>query len=81
MTAGPISEVWQAERWKGFKPSELTPMFSRGLQQFFIDEISELANGRLAIPRNWIIRNDELCADSNDVVMTPVSFRTFMYIR
>ncbi|KIK02140.1 hypothetical protein K443DRAFT_122032 [Laccaria amethystina LaAM-08-1] len=75
-TTGPISEVWQAEHWKEFKPSELTPMFSRGLWQFFIDEVSELDDGRLAIPRNWIMRNGELHADSNDVVMTPYSCKS-----
>ncbi|KAJ7359232.1 hypothetical protein DFH08DRAFT_631299, partial [Mycena albidolilacea] len=44
-TAGPISEVWQAEQWKEFKPSELTPMYSRGLRQFFIEEVSKLDSG------------------------------------
>ncbi|KAK0465872.1 uncharacterized protein EV420DRAFT_1261809 [Desarmillaria tabescens] len=26
-TEGPISKVWQAEQWKEFAPSQLTPMF------------------------------------------------------
>ncbi|KAJ7902849.1 hypothetical protein B0H14DRAFT_3079952 [Mycena olivaceomarginata] len=67
-TAGPISEVWQAERWKEFKPSELTPMYSRGLRQFFIEEVSELDSGKSVLPLAWIIRGGVLCADCYDVL-------------
>ncbi|KAJ7835357.1 hypothetical protein B0H14DRAFT_3109979 [Mycena olivaceomarginata] len=67
-TVGPISEVWQAERWKEFKPSELTPMYSQGLRQFFIEEVSELDSGKFVLPLMWIIRGGVLCADCYDVL-------------
>lgn len=64
---GPISEVWQAERWKEFKPSELTPMFSSGFRQYFIEEVTSTRDGRLVIPRNLILRKGILCADCSVV--------------
>ncbi|KAK0211409.1 hypothetical protein IW262DRAFT_1280940, partial [Armillaria fumosa] len=51
-TNGPISEVWQAECWKEFHPSQLTPMYSRGLCQFYIGELAQLRNGDYVIPHN-----------------------------
>ncbi|KAJ7176872.1 hypothetical protein C8R46DRAFT_989066 [Mycena filopes] len=66
-TTGPISEVWQAERWKEFKPSELTPMYSRGLRQFFIDEVATLNDGKFVLPVAWIVRDGVLCADYFEV--------------
>ncbi|KAJ6573596.1 hypothetical protein B0H10DRAFT_1964004 [Mycena sp. CBHHK59/15] len=39
--------VWQAQHWKEFKPSELTPMYACGLCQFYIDEVAELESGAL----------------------------------
>ncbi|KAJ6461207.1 hypothetical protein DFH09DRAFT_1114311 [Mycena vulgaris] len=47
--SGPISEVWQAERWKELKPSELTSIFARGLRQFYIDKVSELDTGEKTV--------------------------------
>jgi hypothetical protein len=58
----PIGEVWQADRWKEFKPSELTPMYARGLRQFYIDELCELRDGRYMIPHDWVIRKKKLTA-------------------
>ncbi|KAJ7694479.1 hypothetical protein B0H14DRAFT_3100616 [Mycena olivaceomarginata] len=66
-TLGPISEVWQAERWKEFKPSELTPMYSRGLRQFYINEVAQLHNGKKVIPLTWIRRMGTLCTDCLEV--------------
>ncbi|KAJ7302618.1 hypothetical protein DFH08DRAFT_641770, partial [Mycena albidolilacea] len=66
-TLGPISEVWQAERWKEFNPSELTPMYSRGLRQFYINEVAQLHNGKKVIPLTWIRRMGTLCADCLEV--------------
>ncbi|KAF7366090.1 hypothetical protein MVEN_00485300 [Mycena venus] len=66
-TYGPISEVWQAECWKEFKPSELTPMYTRGLRQFYIDEVAELQSGKKVIPLAWIKRGGVLCADNLEV--------------
>ncbi|KAJ7195227.1 hypothetical protein GGX14DRAFT_404142 [Mycena pura] len=65
---GPVSEVWQAERWKEISPSELTPMFSRGLRQFYINEVAEMDDGMKVIPIAWIKRNGELCGDCLEVV-------------
>jgi len=62
-TDGPISEVWQAARWKEFSPSERTPMYASGLKHFYIEEVSRLDNGQLVMPVAWIRRNGELCAD------------------
>ncbi|THU86209.1 hypothetical protein K435DRAFT_822219 [Dendrothele bispora CBS 962.96] len=45
-TDGPISEVWQAERWKEFDPSDLTPMYSSNGKQFYVDEVAMLDDGR-----------------------------------
>ncbi|KAL1699940.1 hypothetical protein EV121DRAFT_283734 [Schizophyllum commune] len=70
-TSGPISEVWQAERWKEFKANELTPMFSRGLKQFFIEELCQLDDTTYVIPHLWIIREGKLCADCSEVAVTP----------
>ena len=72
-TDGPISEVWQADRWKEFSPSELTPMYSRGMRRFYIDEVAQLDTGEYVIPCNWIIRKKVLTADCLDVVVSPVS--------
>ncbi|KAJ7063307.1 hypothetical protein C8F01DRAFT_1229908, partial [Mycena amicta] len=67
-TAGPVSEVWQAQRWKEYAPSQLTPMFSRGHRQFYIDEVAELNTGEKVLPVAWIIRGGELWADYHDVL-------------
>jgi hypothetical protein len=72
-TKGPVSEVWQAARWKEFKPSELTPMYARGWRHFYIDEVAELHDGQIVLPMAWIKRGGELCADSRLVTITAVS--------
>ncbi|KAJ6623011.1 hypothetical protein B0H10DRAFT_1637815, partial [Mycena sp. CBHHK59/15] len=71
-TTGPISEVWQAQRWKEFKPSELTPMYARGLRQFYIDEVATLESGALVIPVAWIKLEGVLCANCVDITTSPV---------
>lgn len=38
-------------------------MFSRGLRQFYIEEVSQLTDGRLVVPHNWIVRHGDLTAD------------------
>ncbi|KAH6905394.1 hypothetical protein BKA70DRAFT_1387014 [Coprinopsis sp. MPI-PUGE-AT-0042] len=68
---GAVSEVWQAERWKEYTPSQLTPMYSNGRCQFYIDELAGLADGRLVIPKNWIVRRGELTADCDVVDIGP----------
>ncbi|KAJ7189318.1 hypothetical protein GGX14DRAFT_580795 [Mycena pura] len=61
---GPISETWQAERWKEYQPSQLTPMYSRGFKRFWIEELAQLKDGRYVIPTAWIKRNGVLTADA-----------------
>ncbi|PPR01371.1 hypothetical protein CVT26_015420 [Gymnopilus dilepis] len=58
---GPISEVWQAERWREFKPSGLTPMFSRG-------HLAQLQDGRYILRQNLIMRKGELASDCHVVM-------------
>jgi hypothetical protein len=72
-TDGPVSEVWQAARWKEFKPSELTPMYAQGSRHFYIDEVAKLSDGQLVIPLAWIKKGGHLCADSRLINITPVS--------
>jgi hypothetical protein len=67
---GPISEAWQATRWKEFKPSERTPMYARGLKHFYIDEVCRLNNGQLVLPLAWIKRDGKLSADCLLVTIT-----------
>ncbi|KAJ7198300.1 hypothetical protein GGX14DRAFT_374386 [Mycena pura] len=67
-TTGPVSEVWQAQRWKEFKPSELTPMFSRGLRQFYIDEVAELDTGEKVMPLAWVKYDGVLCGECVEVI-------------
>lgn len=47
-------------------------MFSRGLRQFFIEEVAQLIDDSYVIPHNWIVRAGKLCADCSDVVITTV---------
>ncbi|SJL18296.1 uncharacterized protein ARMOST_21882 [Armillaria ostoyae] len=70
-TDGPISEVWQAARWKEFSPAQLTPMYARGLRQFYIEELAQLKDGSYVIPHNWIIRDKILHADCTDASFSP----------
>ncbi|KAL4256220.1 hypothetical protein AB1N83_012604 [Pleurotus pulmonarius] len=63
VTDGPISEVWQAERWKEFQPQELTPMFAKGLTHFYIEEVAELKSGQKVVPQNWYMYKGEVCSD------------------
>ncbi|KAK0473795.1 hypothetical protein IW261DRAFT_1342278, partial [Armillaria novae-zelandiae] len=67
-----ISEVWQANRWKEFDPSDLTPMFSHGHRQFYINEVTQLHDGRMVLPRNLIKYKNELCSDCSVVSISPV---------
>ena len=61
-TDGPISEVWQANRWKEFDLSQLTPMYVSGYTHFYIEEICQLDSGQYVIPHDWVICNKELTA-------------------
>ncbi|KAL6300368.1 hypothetical protein BKA93DRAFT_881863, partial [Sparassis latifolia] len=61
----PISEVWHADRWhKELPHNHLTPMYVAGTKHFFIDEFARDHAGALFIPRRWVMRGGELCADA-----------------
>ena len=62
-TNGPISEVFQAERWTEYAPDQLTPMFTKGRRRFWINELAQLEDGTFVVPQLLIVRNDELEAD------------------
>ncbi|KAJ7752333.1 hypothetical protein B0H16DRAFT_1723687 [Mycena metata] len=77
-TSGPNSEVWQAERWKEYKPSELTPMYARGLRQFYIEEVAELDNGKMVIPLAWVKGGGILCADCYEIKTTVTGWESVL---
>ncbi|KAJ7208195.1 hypothetical protein GGX14DRAFT_365577 [Mycena pura] len=58
----PISEIWQAERWKEYAPDQLTPMFSRGSRQFWIEELTLCKDGTFVIPLSFVKCNGVLSA-------------------
>jgi len=79
---GPISEVWQATRWKEFQRSELNPMYASGLKHFYVNELAQLDNGQLVIPDMWFTwRHGASCdvyAECYDVFSTEVSPSLFL---
>lgn len=72
-TDGRLTEFWEAQRLKEMPPDLLTPMFRKGIQSFYVNELAEMANGNLVIPHMWIIRNKVVCADACRVIRTVVS--------
>ncbi|KAJ7192492.1 hypothetical protein GGX14DRAFT_343379, partial [Mycena pura] len=54
-TDGPISEMYQAERWMEYTPSQLTSMFSKGHKRLWIEELAQLKNGTFVIPHTMIV--------------------------
>jgi hypothetical protein len=78
-TMGPISEVWQCERWKEFDPANHTPMYSSNGKQFYIEEVAVLKDGKIVIPVSWIKRDGQLCADVHLVnIEAMVSFQVLV---
>lgn len=49
-TSGLVSEGWQASRIREMPPDLLTPMFRKGLKDFFVNELAETISGLLLIP-------------------------------
>ncbi|KAJ7690611.1 hypothetical protein B0H14DRAFT_2420329 [Mycena olivaceomarginata] len=70
-TDGPISEVYQAERWMEYTPSQLTPMFSKGHKRFWIEELAQLKDGTFVIPHTLLVRGGALTSDVSVVEKTP----------
>ena len=73
ITDGPVSETWQAERWKEVPLDLLTPAAhsASGSKQFYVNELNELQDGRLVIPIIWMRRHGELHADCHFVHIMP----------
>lgn len=68
-TSGPVAEVWQAEHWTEFDPSERTPMYVQGLKQYFVNEVAQLGTGSYVLPLSWITRDGRLCTDCHNVTV------------
>ncbi|KAJ7193966.1 hypothetical protein GGX14DRAFT_378462 [Mycena pura] len=66
-TDGPISEVFQAERWTEYAPQQLTPMFTKGRRRFWINEVAQLEDGSFVVPQLLVMRNDVLEAEVLEV--------------
>jgi hypothetical protein len=47
-------------------------MYARGLRQFYIEEVAQLADISYVIPVAWIKREGVLCADCLDVTPAEV---------
>nr|GAT45522.1 predicted protein [Mycena chlorophos] len=62
-----ISETWQAERWKEYEPSQLTPMFSRAHQRFWVNEIARRSDSSFVLLRSLVIRGGVLSTDARIV--------------
>ncbi|KAJ7192458.1 hypothetical protein GGX14DRAFT_406402 [Mycena pura] len=69
-TDGPISEVFQAERWTEYAPEQLTPMFTNGRRRFWINEVAQLEDGTFVVPVVLVMRNKNLEADVLEVTQT-----------
>ncbi|KIK50366.1 hypothetical protein GYMLUDRAFT_65306 [Collybiopsis luxurians FD-317 M1] len=68
-TKGPISEVWQAERWHKFDPSHHTPTCYIGGKQFWINKLAKLSDNCLVIPKTWVKCEGVVCADAEEVTI------------
>lgn len=54
MSLAPVKEFWEADKLKEVNRELLTPMYARGLQHFYIDELAQLHDGSHVIPLRWI---------------------------
>lgn len=72
-TTGAISETSQAQRWKEMPPDLLTPMFRKGLKDFYVNELAEMEGGDYVIPHMWVVRNCRMSTDAHRVQVTAVS--------
>ncbi|KAH8920298.1 hypothetical protein BT69DRAFT_1299539 [Atractiella rhizophila] len=60
-TPNQIQEIYQAEKWlKELRPRLLTPSVQYGSSLFFVDEVSELEDGRFFITSRWILQNGDI---------------------
>nr|GAT45997.1 predicted protein [Mycena chlorophos] len=66
--AMPLSETWQAERWKEYKPTQLTPMFSRGQRRFWVEELARRRDGSFVLLRSLVVRDGVLSTEAQTVI-------------
>ncbi|KAF8579127.1 hypothetical protein K439DRAFT_1648550 [Ramaria rubella] len=74
-TDGLVTEFWQAARLKQMPPDLLSPMFRKGLKDYYVNKLAEMRDGSLVIPHMWIIREGRMCADAYNVVTIGFAMR------
>ncbi|KAJ3560563.1 hypothetical protein NP233_g10753 [Leucocoprinus birnbaumii] len=52
---GVVSEIWHASKWrKDLDRHLLSPMYTDGVQHYYIDEPAKMKDGRLVVPVRWL---------------------------
>jgi hypothetical protein len=72
--AGPFVEVWQGMKVRNLHPDFLTPMYRLGPNDFYVQELVQMQDGRYILPVKWIIRAGKMCADAWLVEKTQVRY-------
>src|SRR5262245_44217590 len=66
---GRVTETWEASKWLHDTPNHvLTPMFRKGGQRFFVNEVTQCSDGSLFIPERLYTR-DNTGSSSNELEM------------
>lgn len=52
-----MKEFWEADKLREVDSNLLSPMYARGLQHFYINELAQLCDGTYVIPLRWITVN------------------------
>lgn len=50
----PVREFWEADKLREVDHELLSPMYARGLQHFYVNELAQLCNATYVIPLRWI---------------------------